>query len=251
MFAETAHAPTHAGTASELLDLWEHVVASTPSERADRLLAATYEHPPTSLGAHNAALLDLRARLFGRAQSLSSRCPSCDATTEFTIDCTGLAQALLPASSASDEQHLEADGYRVDFRMPRVADVRAVSARATSDDFAQALLDRCVLRVESEGGATCTIDDLPDSVAEALSARMDLLEPGANVSFDLTCPECGAQSSIGMDCGDVLWSELQVKAERLLLDVDALARAYGWTEPQVLALSATRRAAYLQLIGSG
>jgi hypothetical protein len=36
-----------------------------------------------------------------------------------------------------------------------------------------------------------------------------------------------------------------------LLDVDALARAYGWSEPQVLALSATRRAAYLQLIGGG
>jgi hypothetical protein len=80
---------------------------------------------------------------------------------------------------------------------------------------------------------------------------MEALEPGAAVTFDLTCPECGAQWSAPMDCGDVLWSELQVRAERLLLDVDALARAYGWSESQVLALSPTRRAAYLQLIGSG
>mgnify|MGYP001788484044 CR=1 FL=1 len=36
-------------------------------------------------------------------------------------------------------------------------------------------------------------------------------------------------------------------AERVLLDVDALARCYGWTESEVLRLSPTRRAAYLQL----
>ena len=53
-----------------------------------------------------------------------------------------------------------------------------------------------------------------------------------------------------MNAGDVLWSELQSRAERLLLDVDALARAYGWTEPEILALSSTRRAAYLQLTGA-
>jgi hypothetical protein len=92
---------------------------------------------------------------------------------------------------------------------------------------------------------------MPASVADALSRRMESLEPGAAVSFDLTCPECGAQWNAPMDCADVVWSELQARAERLLLDVDALARAYGWSEPQVLALSATRRAAYLQLIGGG
>ena len=38
-------------------------------------------------------------------------------------------------------------------------------------------------------------------------------------------------------------------AERTLADVDTLARAYGWTEAEVMELSPTRRAAYLQLLG--
>ena len=34
----------------------------------------------------------------------------------------------------------------------------------------------------------------------------------------------------------------------LLRDVDTLARAYGWTEEQVLALGDARRGAYLELV---
>ncbi len=37
-------------------------------------------------------------------------------------------------------------------------------------------------------------------------------------------------------------------AEQSLVEVDALARAYGWTEAEIMQLSPTRRAAYLQLV---
>jgi hypothetical protein len=37
------------------------------------------------------------------------------------------------------------------------------------------------------------------------------------------------------------------RAERLLLDIDTLARNYGWSESEVIALSPTRRAAYVQM----
>ena len=43
-----------------------------------------------------------------------------------------------------------------------------------------------------------------------------------------------------MDVGEVAVGRAAAQAERLLLEVDALARAYGWTEPEVLALSAPR-----------
>ena len=35
-----------------------------------------------------------------------------------------------------------------------------------------------------------------------------------------------------------------------ILDIDALARAYGWTEQQVLSLPPLRRAAYLQIVSA-
>ncbi|MGH8445497.1 MAG: hypothetical protein ACREVL_09520, partial [Solimonas sp.] len=53
-----------------------------------------------------------------------------------------------------------------------------------------------------------------------------------------------------IDIAEALWQELRSRAEKILLEVDALASAYGWSEEQVLALSPVRRAAYLQLAGT-
>ncbi|KVN11801.1 MULTISPECIES: hypothetical protein [unclassified Burkholderia] len=242
----------------DLLALWERAAVCEPDARDDALLAAFDPAPPASLGARNAALLGLRARLFGGAQRLRCACPACGVDVEFAIDCAALSQQLLPAADAALPQRVEADGHRIEFRVPDVRDLRA-AARAARDDgdgdddgdaFARALLARCVTRCERDDGGACAPASLPVTVADALSRRMEALEPGASVSFELDCPACGASWSAGMDCGDVLWRELQVRAERLLLDVDALARAYGWSEAQVLALSPTRRAAYLQLAGA-
>ena len=41
---------------------------------------------------------------------------------------------------------------------------------------------------------------------------------------------------------------MRTAAERLFLDIDALARAYGWTEREILNLPPARRAAYLQIV---
>ena len=54
-----------------------------------------------------------------------------------------------------------------------------------------------------------------------------------------------------LDVGEALTAELQRAAERTLIEVDALARADGWTEAEVLQLSPVRRAAYLQLVEAG
>jgi hypothetical protein len=92
--------------------------------------------------------------------------------------------------------------------------------------------------------------ELPQGVRDAISARMEALDPNALLSFAVTCPDCAHAWRAPLNVGEAFWTELQTSVERTLLEVDALARAYGWTEPQVLALTATRRAAYLQLAGA-
>lgn len=240
-------AATTSGSAGELLALWERAAAAAPARRDDALLGALHDDPPASLGARNAALLGLRARLFGASQRLRCNCPRCDAVAEFDVDCAALAQALQPPVDADGPHRLEVAGHRIEFRLPGIADLRAAG---DGDAFVPALLRRCVLRCEAEDGQACAVDALPPGVTEALSRRMEALAPGASVDFDLACPDCGERWSATMDVAQVLWTELQDGAERLLLDVDALARSYGWSEAQVLALSPTRRAAYLQLVGA-
>jgi hypothetical protein len=238
-------------TADELLGLWERVAATPPDERAEILLAFQCEAPISSLGSRNAALVALRRRLFGGMQPLRCNCVACGAVAEFTTDCAALEQALLPSPGSNELQRLDADGYRIEFRMPDIMDLRrATRACNDSEEFVALLLDSCLLRCERENGGQSAPQDLPAPMAEALSRRMEELEPGASVSFDVTCPECGAQWTASMDVGEVLWAELQSHAERILLEVDALARAYGWAEAEVLALSPSRRRAYLQLVGA-
>lgn len=236
--------------ADELLGLWERAAAAGSAGRDDALLTALDGPPPSSLGARNAALLALRSRMFGPAQVLRCNCPRCAAAAEFAIDCEALSHTLLPAADAREPQCVELDAYRVDFRLPDADDLREAAERSDDDAaFERALIERCISGCKRDGAA-CDIDTLPLAVTDAVSRRMEVLEPGASVGFDLTCPECGGTWNAPMNVGAVLWSELQTRAERLLLDVDALARAYGWSEAQVFALSPIRRAAYLQLVGA-
>jgi hypothetical protein len=68
------------------------------------------------------------------------------------------------------------------------------------------------------------------------------------VQLSLTCPDCDARWDAPLDIASFLWSEVQAWALRTLADVHTLARAYGWAEADILALSPPRRQAYLELI---
>jgi hypothetical protein len=81
---------------------------------------------------------------------------------------------------------------------------------------------------------------LNDALAEA--------DPQADIELALACPACGQVSRHEFDVLAFFWSELQAWARNLLLEVHALAQAYGWTEPQVLALSPRRRRLYLEIL---
>ena len=76
------------------------------------------------------------------------------------------------------------------------------------------------------------------------------LTPDDNGTLLVTCPDCATTSTAALDVALLLWAQVEVRATALMAQVHALARAYGWTEPDVLALEPRRRAAYLELVES-
>jgi hypothetical protein len=50
-----------------------------------------------------------------------------------------------------------------------------------------------------------------------------------------------------MDVAAFVWAEIESEARRLLLEVDVLARRYGWSERDILDMSPIRRYQYLEL----
>lgn len=224
-----------------LLALWEVAVsasAAAPWQRDGALLRGAGCAEQQRLGARNAELLALRSRLFGEHWPLRSTCPRCGTAAEFGVD----ASQLAPASPMLDHDRLQLPGGReVTVRAPELDDLRAAAAAGDTAAAEDELLRRCVT---ANADAAQPLDA---AAREAIAARMEALDPAATLGFTIACPQCSAAWHAPLDVGAVLCTELRAHAEQVLLDVDALARAYGWSEPEVLALSPARRAAYLQL----
>lgn len=70
------------------------------------------------------------------------------------------------------------------------------------------------------------------------------------ILLDLNCPECGAHWQLLFDVVNFLWVEIAASAKRLLLEIHALAKTYGWTERYILTLSDVRRQSYLEMINA-
>lgn len=229
-----------------LLTLWENGLAHPATTRADALLRAVpgASAPALSLGERNARLMALHARLFGRQLDLLSYCPACASLAQFSADCEVLAAQLTPPRRPAPPYRCEAHGYLIDFRLPTSADIAAAAA---DDGFEQGLLGRCVLAC-TWAGSEVALSDVPETVLDALSKHMEALDPGASVSFRLDCPQCACPWQAELDAGDAVWQKVRAAAERVFLDIDALARTYGWNEREVLRLSPLRRAAYLQMV---
>jgi len=79
-------------------------------------------------------------------------------------------------------------------------------------------------------------------------ARMAKADPQAEVLITMQCPACPHQWSAPLDIGAFFWAELNAWATRMLREVHLLAAAYGWREPDILALSPRRRQLYLEML---
>ena len=257
--------------AEALLRLWECGLGQPPGARDDALLRASSEdiEPAPTMGECNGRLVALHADLFGRELELISHCPACGTVVQFTADCVSLAAQMRPSSDNTEPHRLEAHGHVIEFRLPNSADIASASATVTTttariatlandedtftdaytDAFTQALLDRCVLSCTLDGASVPT-HAVPAPVLDELSQHMETLDPGASVSFALACPQCATRWQAPLAIGELVWQKVRAAAERVLLDIDVLARAYGWTERAVLRLNPLRRAAYLQMVTS-
>jgi hypothetical protein len=100
------------------------------------------------------------------------------------------------------------------------------------------LLERCLLN----RGNHLTKDFLP-----AIVKKMSSAEPMADILLALNCPNCAHKWEVAFDIVAFLWREISAAAQRLLHEVHTLASAYGWTEPEILALNPARRRAYLKM----
>jgi hypothetical protein len=243
-----------ATSASGLLRVWEAQQRAHPVRRALALLADSCPAPGVAawqdapIGARDDALLRLQAHLFGTELRTTVRCPGCDERleSEFSVD----QIRIEPPRQAEDAFRLCWHDYEIDYRLPTSADLlHVMEQRHDAGDPVRALLRRCVRRAR-QGALDIDSGCLPDEVVACLDAAMAAHDAAADVHAALCCPACGTRWQSHFDVVSYLWSELDDWALRTLADVHALARAYGWSEEAILALSPVRRRLYLDMVGA-
>lgn len=232
--------------AGVLLAAWEAGLASDDGGRA--LLLHGLARPGTGagellsvpVGRRDAELFAVRRALFGTELEVRADCAGCGEEMEFSFDAAGLDAAVPDAPLCVEEGE-----WTVEFRPPSPADLAAVAA-VPADRAGAALLARCVVRAE-RGGRPVADPELPEPVRRRVAAASEAADPLADVTLNVACPACGQATRAGLDIASYLWAELDAWARDTLLDVHLLATAYGWSEPEILALSPLRRRYYLEL----
>jgi hypothetical protein len=129
-------------------------------------------------------------------------------------------------------------------RCPTTRDLLAVAA---VPDPAPALLARCLTDADGTAIDPGSLD--PDTI-EAVDAAAEDLAGRAAVLVRSTCPNCGSEVSADVDLPRLLWQRVSDEVPAVLAEVAELASAFGWSETDILAMSAPRRAAYLGLARS-
>ena len=235
-------------TAPELLRAWEEGRGATPATRATALLArACPEDPPETLlalpiGQRDARLLTLREWTFGPLFTSLARCPACGERLELSFSA---ADVRAEAASSSDPVlDGEADGYEVAFRLPTSADLEALGG---GEGARTRLLERCVVTARRNGRPK-PVNRLPARVLDEVVRRMGEADPQADVHTWLSCPACAHGWQATFDIVSFFWAEIEAWAYRTLREVHVLAMAYGWREPDILALSPARRQLYLEMV---
>jgi len=230
-------------SAEKILAVWEAGEQQHELDRALTLLAAASpgftreELAELSIGERDACLLRLRSLMLGQFATGFAECPQCGEQVEFPI---GTATLTQPKELATASHQIEADGTRVQFRLPTSRDLAEVVAAPDAPQGLRRLIERCVIGDTSP-------DELRDETVEALSGAMLKADPQAEIMLALECPNCAQRWEMLFDIVHFFWNEIAAQARRLLREIDALARAYGWTEREILNLPAARRQSYLEL----
>lgn len=224
-----------------MLDLWERGVQQHPLDR--NLLLLSGARPGETLasladvpiGQRDQALLAWRSASFGQTLPAYVDCPACRTRLEFTLDSEYLC-------SDQDAAPIIVDDMQV--RRPTSRDLAAVLQLSDSEQAVYQLAQRCCTSEEGELPALS-----PEQVARIASALADA-DAAADIVLDLSCEHCGHAWQTEFDIGGYLWQELEAQTARLLAEVHTLARAYGWSQSEVLNMNPARRAAYLGMVAA-
>ena len=195
-------------------------------------------------------LVALRRLSLGPDVSGQVPCPECgeESAAEFSLDALPLDFERPPTTV-----RVEIGGAgEVLLDLPTAGDQEDLADAGLAGDAERRswLLARCLRRYGGHEGDfdVAFTRGLPVAERAALERAIERSLPDLDLEMAVECSHCGAAIVAPFDVPVFFFFELSVRARGLLRDVHELARAYGWTQADVFALSLGRRLAYRLLL---
>jgi hypothetical protein len=239
----------HTPSAHELLDVWEAAEGLPPVERALALLMVArpdLSHQTLAelpIGRRDAELLSLRERLFGSSIVALVSCPQCRDRCELTFQTSDIDTAA-PTDAMVEVRERE---YAVRARPVNSLDLMNLPLTRGVAAQTRAIMAHCTIEAR-RGETSVTVDDLPDDVMDVVAQAMSAADPHADIHVTVECQTCGHRWPALFDVTAFIWREIDAWANRLLEEVHTLAGVYGWTEREILSMSASRRRRYVSMV---
>ncbi len=228
----------------QLIALWESRQALSKSAWALAFLSAVLpgiEHhhlAKIKLGDRDSLLMTALQKYFALQISMSGRCPECQEEIEVSFLPEELGYPSMPTMGLSAYAEQDIAGHEMSIRP------------LCSDDLENHHTHEILDRVCKFKGTPPESEDILLALAEQITEAMAKLDPLADICFDLSCTVCGAIWEELFDPVEVVATQVDIRAPRLLEDVAVLARYYGWSENDILNMSFPRREYYLQTISA-
>ncbi len=210
-----------------------------------------------AVGDREALLLQLRGATLGERMQCVVQCPAAECGEKMDLELR-VSDLLVPAYEQWQQEYesvvdSKEGPYRVQFRLPTGRDVEAAVPLAHQDVEAaeEFVLRRCITRLSQE----CPADNsaslsgpLPKEIKQTLAGLMEKLDPQAELMFSLVCPSCRANFQICFDPASYLLHEIMAEKEQLYRQVHLLGFHYHWSEPDIMAMTPSKRKLYLRLL---
>lgn len=197
-----------------------------------------------TMGDRERVLLAVCSHILGAEADFVVSCPGCRAVVEAPIRFRDLISAR-PDRPASRCSLVAEDGeWGAELAPPTSADLERAMKSGTQ--AARRLLESCLIALFDARGHVVSRDALPEECEAELAEKLLALDPLAECRIALECPHCARRFDTLLD-GFALVKSALGSAEALYDDVYRMARAYHWSEADILALPLARRARYIAI----
>lgn len=138
------------------------------------------------------------------------------------------------------------EGMLIDFTEEEIDSLR----QGPSDGSLRAPSSREVMELMSIGAEKWLDRWRGLAAIEVVEQKLAQLDPLVAFSCWSQCPQCELEQTFAIDLESLALNELRHIQDRLIFDIQVLARHFHWRENEILALPQWRRSHYLRLLRS-